>query len=123
MSIFKKWLELDLTRAAGRGRLGRAIEVEGAQQELINTIDAGLNAVVVGESGVGKTALVYELAARSLEGRGAKRMQNRRVLQISLRRRLSTLEHRHEIHAEMQKLGNGVREMRRPPCCSFAICT
>lgn len=115
MSIFKKWLELDLTRAAGRGRLGRAIEVEGTQQELINTIDAGLNAVVVGESGVGKTALVYELAARSLEGRGAKRMQNRRVLQISLRRRLSTLEHRHEIHAEMQKLGNGVREMRRPP--------
>lgn len=115
MSIFKNWLELDVTRAACKGKLERAIEIDDALQELINTIDAGLNAVVVGESGVGKTALVYELVARSLEGRGARRLKNRKVLQISLGRRLSTLERRHEIHAEVQKLCNAVRELRHPP--------
>lgn len=115
MSIFKNWLELDLTRAAAAGKLERAVEVDDALQEMANTIDAGLNAIVVGESGVGKTALVYELVARSMEGRGARRMQNKKILQISLRRKLSTLEHPHEIHAEVQKFFKAIRDMRNPP--------
>ncbi len=115
MNIFKNWLELDLTRRAQAGKLNRAFEIEDSLQELANTIDAGLNAIVVGESGVGKTALVHELAARSVEGKGSRRLRNRRILQISLRRRLSSLEHRHEIHMEVQKLFDALSKMRKPP--------
>ncbi len=115
MSIFKNWLELDLTRRARGGKLDRAIECDDALQELANTIDAGMNAVVVGEPGVGKTALVHELVSRTIAGHGSKRLRKRQVLQISLRRRLSGLKGRHEISAEVQKLFDAIRQMRSPP--------
>ncbi len=115
MSIFKNWLELNLTRAARAGKLERAVEVDDALQELANTIDAGLNAIVVGESGVGKTTLVHELVARATQGRGSLRLRGRVVLQISLRRRLSGLAQRYEIYGEVQKLFDGIRNLRSPP--------
>jgi hypothetical protein len=53
MNTLKDWMELDLSRMASAGKLARAVEADDAVQTLANTLDAGLNAVVVGESGVG----------------------------------------------------------------------
>ncbi|MCB0878174.1 MAG: AAA family ATPase [Thermoleophilia bacterium] len=76
----------DLTEAAANGELrpafGRAHELE--QIEEILGRPTNNNPVLLGESGVGKTALFEELARRIVSGEVPEHLQNRRMVLIDL---------------------------------------
>ncbi len=115
MNAFRPWVELNLTAAARAGKLAAAFEVEETVQVVSELIDAGRCPVLTGESGIGKTAIVHELARRAAAGAGPARLVRRPLLQVSLQRRVTTLHNRHEIHGELNKLIDAIRKLRRPP--------
>ncbi len=100
--MLDRWVEADLAQEAERGRLARAYRREGLLRTAAETLLSGRGMVVVGERGVGKSALVYELVTRAVGRRGVPAenpagatapefLAGRRVLQISIRRAASTL--------------------------------
>lgn len=89
--ILDRWVETDLVAEAAMGRLGRAFGREEVLAAMEEVYVAGRSPVLVGEAGVGKTALVHELVLRALAGRGRLRLDGKRVLQVSLRRGASTV--------------------------------
>lgn len=116
MNALRPWLELNLSAEARAGRLAPALEVDDAVQAVSELLEAGRCPVLTGESGIGKTAVVHELARRMTRGADSPaRLARRTWLQISLQRRCATLQNRHEIHVEFGKLIEAVRRLRRPP--------
>ncbi len=120
--ILDRWVETDLAREAERGRLDRAYRREGLLRTLSESLLSGRGVVVVGESGVGKTALVHELVARAAErGRADAEhparasapafLAGRRVLQISIRRAASTLKKDEALGLHMLDLVESLAEM------------
>src|SRR5687767_6306652 len=97
------WLELDLTAAAARGELRPAFEVEPLLEQVLDLIESGRHLILVGESGVGKTALIHELVRR-LPAQGPAALKDRRVLQLSFARRAAGLERSDKMRPAMQKL-------------------
>lgn len=89
--ILDRWVETDLTAEAAAGRLGRAFGREDLLAAMEEAYVAGRSPVLVGEPGVGKTALVHELVRRAAAGIGRVRLDGARVLQVSLRRGASTV--------------------------------
>jgi ATP-dependent Clp protease ATP-binding subunit ClpA len=89
--ILDRWVETDLAAEAAAGRLGRAYGREELLAAMEEVYVAGRSPVLVGEAGVGKTALVHELVVRAAVGRGRVRLDGARVLQVSLRRGASTV--------------------------------
>ncbi|MGE0129097.1 MAG: AAA family ATPase [Blastocatellales bacterium] len=75
----------DLTEKARRGLLpqiaGRDHEIETAMQTL--TLMENANPLLVGEAGVGKTAIVEGLAQRIASGACPKKLQSMRVIELS----------------------------------------
>ncbi len=59
-----KWTETDLAAAAAAGRLAPAYEVDSVLDRIFRIAAAGKNPVLAGPSGIGKTAVVHELARR-----------------------------------------------------------
>lgn len=84
------WLERDLTKAALAGELPTAYEVEPLIGRVVEVLVAGRSPVLVGESGVGKTAVIEEIVRRAARGE-IEPLKGKRVLQLSLRRCASTL--------------------------------
>jgi ATP-dependent Clp protease ATP-binding subunit ClpC len=76
----------DLTEAAGRGQLdpliGRAAELERVQQVLCRRTKN--NAVLIGEPGVGKTAIVEGLAQRIVSGDVPFYLADKRILALDI---------------------------------------
>ncbi|HWN68492.1 MAG TPA: AAA family ATPase, partial [Haliangium sp.] len=123
--ILSAWIERDLTAAARAGELQPAFCVDEHLSQLGDIIAAGRAPVLVGDAGVGKSALVHELLRRLHAPRvpGAPRgadadepaaapsaqlvaqLGDRRVVQISMRRRAASLrDPRRQMGEEMQKL-------------------
>lgn len=141
--VLADWTERDLSAAARAGELGPAFCVEDLLRQLGDIITAGRAPVLVGDAGVGKSALVHELlrrihAPQDLLGEEAERSRraadapvsehtgaapadapalgpafepplaqlgDRRVLQISMRRRAASLRNpREQMGEEMQAL-------------------
>lgn len=115
MNAIRIWTELDLTAEARAGRLRPAFEVDDAVQIVSELVDAGRCPILTGDSGVGKTAIVHELARRTHAGAGPRRFAHRRIVQISLQRCVGIAESRHEFPAEFGKLVDAIRKMRRSP--------
>ena len=86
-----RWVETDLAAEAAAGRLGRAYGRDELLAAMEDVYLAGRSPVLVGEAGVGKTALIHELVLRAAAGRGHVRLDGARVLQVSLRRGASTV--------------------------------
>ncbi len=104
-SVFEKWLERDLTAAATNDELTPAFEQDDLVAQLSELLSAGKHPVLMGEPGVGKTAIVHELIRRSLIEGSASPLAGKRVLQLSFKRRASALTKPHEdMHPEMQHL-------------------
>jgi ATP-dependent Clp protease ATP-binding subunit ClpC len=78
-------LGTDLTEKARRGQLpvivGRDQEIETSLQTLLLTENA--NPLLVGDAGVGKTAIVEGIALRIARGDGPKRLQDARIIELS----------------------------------------
>src|SRR5262245_5295541 len=89
--VLDRWVEADLTAEAAAGRLGRAHGCDEMVAALEEAYLGGRSPVLVGQSGVGKTALVHELVVRAASGSGRIRLDGARVLQLSLARGASTV--------------------------------
>ncbi|MBL8112153.1 MAG: hypothetical protein JNK60_04665, partial [Acidobacteria bacterium] len=110
--VIDAFLERDLTADAAAGRLAPAFQLDDAVSRAIEVLDSGRHLVVTGDAGVGKTALVHELARRTHLGRGPTALAGKRVLQLSLRQRVSMLKDPDTLRPEMQKLLHALVEQK-----------
>ncbi len=80
-----KLIERDLTALAAEKRLPSAHGVDAAVTEVLALLThGGKSPLLAGDSGVGKSAIVQELARRIAAGQVPKELANARVLEISL---------------------------------------
>jgi ATP-dependent Clp protease ATP-binding subunit ClpA len=87
------------------GSLSKAFEVDEILDQLTECIQAGRNPIITGESGIGKTSIIYELVRRIESGNTLEKLKGKQVLQLSLRRRASGLKQPNsQMRPEMQKL-------------------
>lgn len=102
----------DLTEKARRGELadivGRDAEIETALQTLLLTENA--NPLLVGESGVGKTAIVEGIAKRIVEGRCPEKLAAMRVIEVSAGSLVANTRLRGEFEQRIQELLAEARE-------------
>ncbi len=124
------WIERDLTEMANKGELRSAFCVDDQLRLLDDIVSAGRAAVLVGDSGVGKSATVYELVRR-LHAPPHEREQfpklrmfdlfkDRRILQFSLRRRASGLRQPHtQMGEEMLRLVDALANSEEPMALFF----
>ena len=111
-SIIESWLERDLTAAAAAGELPPAFEADDTLRRIGDVIAAGRHPILGGESGVGKSAVIYELLRRVHAGTGPSQLRGRRVVQLSLRTRMSGLTKPEQMRPEMQKLVEALLAMQ-----------
>ena len=102
------WLERDLTADAAAGKLEPIYERDEVLAQLSRILDGGRSPLVYGEPGVGKTALVHELARLAALGRGPRALKGRRLVQLSIRRRLSGLKRPIEIGPALARLAQSL---------------
>ncbi|MBI5498691.1 MAG: AAA family ATPase [Deltaproteobacteria bacterium] len=108
--VFRLWTERDLTAAAAAGLLPAAHEVDELLDRIADVVASRRHPVLVGPSGVGKTAVIGELARRAAEGRGPSALAGKRILQFSIRRHVSALKKPDGIRPAMQELTDALLE-------------
>ncbi|MHC4673354.1 MAG: AAA family ATPase [Planctomycetota bacterium] len=103
--VLAQWTERDLTKEVRSQQLPRAYEMDGVVEGICEVIESGHGVIVAGESGMGRTAVIYEVLYRLHDDLRAHRelLQNR-FLQFCLQRQVSTLAKRERIHPEMMRL-------------------
>ena len=99
-----EWLERDLSQAAAEGLLPPAFEVDDVLDQIVEYIAAGRNPILTGESGVGKTAAIYELVRRVRAGTVLPQLRDKRFVQFSIQVRAAALKQSYHVVQEMQKL-------------------
>jgi ATP-dependent Clp protease ATP-binding subunit ClpA len=103
--VIEQWLECDVSARAAAGDLPRAYEVEDLVSHVQCLLAARCRPLVVGESGVGKTAIVWEVVRRVLEAGAGHPLAGKRVLQLSLSKRAASLKDPcRQIRPEMDRL-------------------
>lgn len=89
---------IDLTAEAGEGRLdpvaGREREIERVIHILLRRTKN--NPILIGEAGVGKTAIVEGLAQKIVEGKAPKELSERRIMQLDMASLIAGASHRGE---------------------------
>jgi ATP-dependent Clp protease ATP-binding subunit ClpA/protein subunit release factor A len=80
----ERYIDRDLTALAREGRLPEAYGTDGAVAEVLALLQrGGKHPLLSGEAGVGKTALVQELARRLAEGRVDAALAGVRLVEVS----------------------------------------
>jgi len=110
--ILEEWTERDLTAEARAGELPRAYDVEETLERVVDLLASGKLPILTGESGVGKSAVVFELVRRTVAGGGPPVLSGKRVLQLSFRHRAAGLKEASALRPEMQKLVEALHEKR-----------
>lgn len=87
----------------------------GRENELTNIIEILLrknknNPILIGEAGVGKSAIVYELARRIREGCVPEKLQNAQIISIDMASMLSNTKYRGEFET---RLNNIIKEVKK----------
>lgn len=101
----------DLTQAARQGKLGPFI---GRRQELLQIIQtlarrSKNNPVLVGEAGVGKTAIVEALAVRAAEGKDPQVLGGKRIVELNMGALVGGTKFRGEFEERLSRLLDEVR--------------
>ncbi|MEK7573354.1 MAG: ATP-dependent Clp protease ATP-binding subunit [Patescibacteria group bacterium] len=100
---------VDLTAQAKNGELdpiaGRDTEIERTIHILLRRTKN--NPIIIGEAGVGKTAVVEGLAQKIVEGSAPKDLQNKRIIQLDLSSLVAGASHRGEFE---ERLRNVIKE-------------
>ncbi len=101
----------DLTQAAREGKLGPFI---GRRQELLQIIQALArrsknNPVLVGEAGVGKTAVVEALAVRAAKGKDSQVLGGKRIIELNMGALVGGTKFRGEFEERLTRLLDEVR--------------
>ena len=96
----------DLTKAAGEGKLGPFI---GRRKELLQIIQtlartSKNNPVLVGEAGVGKTAVVEALALRIFEGKDSEVLGGKRIIELNMGAFTADTTYRGEFEERLEKI-------------------
>ncbi len=102
----------DLTQLAREGKLDRIVGREIQIQRVIRILSRRTknNPCLVGEPGVGKTAIVEGLACRIAEGNVPHSMQNKRLLTLDLSGMIAGSKYRGEFEERIKRLMREVRE-------------
>ncbi|MCX6996641.1 MAG: ATP-dependent Clp protease ATP-binding subunit [Kiritimatiellaeota bacterium] len=96
----------DLTKAAAEGKLPPVI---GRRPEILQVIQtlarsSKNNPVLVGEAGVGKTAIVEALAQRAAAGKEPQVLGGRRIIEVSMGLLVAGTKYRGEFEERLEKL-------------------
>jgi ATP-dependent Clp protease ATP-binding subunit ClpC len=101
----------DLTQEAREGKLGPFI---GRREELLQIIQtlarrSKNNPVLVGEAGVGKTAVVEALAVRAAEGKDPQALGGKRIIELNMGALVGGTKYRGEFEERLTRLLDEVR--------------
>ncbi|MBM2828401.1 MAG: ATPase with chaperone activity, ATP-binding subunit, partial [Actinobacteria bacterium] len=107
----------DLTKAAREGRLMPFVDSERTRNTLrqllkILLMPAKNNPVLVGEAGVGKTAIVEALAERIAMGRDRRVLRGKRLVELSMAELVAGTKYRGEFEERLTRL---IEEVRTHP--------
>jgi ATP-dependent Clp protease ATP-binding subunit ClpA len=102
--VLKDWVERDLTEECNEDRLPRVFGMEAVLARVMDVVASGKHPVLSGEIGVGKSALVVALAKEVQSGKCPKVLEGKRILQLSLRNRMSGLAKKEKMRPAMHKL-------------------
>lgn len=98
----------DLTMEARAGRLGPFV---GRRKEILQVIQtlarqAKNNPVLVGEAGVGKTAIVEAIAVRSVQGKDAQVLAGKRIVELNMGSLTAGTKYRGEFEDRLTRILN-----------------
>ncbi|MBI4424896.1 MAG: ATP-dependent Clp protease ATP-binding subunit, partial [Elusimicrobia bacterium] len=95
----------DLTRLAREGKLGPVLGRRPVLLQVLQTLSRATknNVVLVGEAGVGKTAVVEALALRAAEGKDPKVLGGKRIVELQLGALLAGTKMRGEFEERLQR--------------------
>lgn len=104
----------DLTAAAREGGLGPFIGRRNELLQVIQTLARSMknNPVLVGEPGVGKTAVVEALAVRSVKGKNPQVLGNKRIVELNMGTLVGGTKYRGEFEERLTKI---IQEARSNP--------
>lgn len=96
----------DLVEMAKEGRVdpivGRKDEIRRVMQTLTKKMKN--NPIIIGEAGVGKTAVVYGLAQRIADGKVPQAIKDKAIVELGMSSIVAGAKHRGEFEERMQKL-------------------
>nr|MDQ6121435.1 AAA family ATPase [Klebsiella pneumoniae subsp. pneumoniae] len=115
----------DLTKMARDGKLDPVI---GRAQEIETTIEVLArrkknNPVLIGEPGVGKTAIVEGLAQRMVAGEVPETLRDKRLVELNINAMVAGAKYRGEFEERVQKVLKEVTEHQGELICSSTRCT
>ncbi|MBI5631911.1 MAG: ATP-dependent Clp protease ATP-binding subunit [Nitrospirae bacterium] len=96
----------DLTQAAKEGRLGPFVGRRNELLQVIQTLARSMksNPVLVGEAGVGKTAIVEALAVRAVQGKDTQVLLGKKIIELNLGALLGGTKYRGEFEERLTRI-------------------
>ena len=101
----------DLTQAAKEGKLGPFVGRRNELLQIIQTLARSMknNPVLVGEAGVGKTAIVEALAVRASQGKDPQVLADKRIIELNIGVLIGGTKYRGEFEERLTKIIAEVR--------------
>ena len=102
----------DLTKEAKEGRLGPFIGRDNELLKIIQTLarQKKNNPIIIGEAGVGKTAIVEALAVRAAEGKNTEILGGKRIIELDMGSLVGGTKYRGEFE---ERITNIIEEARK----------